>query len=377
MSPERTEASVVPFLSLRTQHESLKAELLRDFSELIDTGAFTNGPAVAAFEFAFSAYTSTKTCVGMASGLDALRLALIAAGLGQGAEVLLPANTFVATAEAVSQAGGIPVLVDASESDLNLDPDALQAAITSRTGAFLPVHLYGQMADMRAIKEIAARVGVPVIEDACQAHGAVRDGLRAGRAGLASAFSFYPGKNLGAMGDAGALVSDDFELAERARALREHGQSAKYEHDLEGYTARLDTIQALVLLRKLELLDDWNQQRRRIADHYMAGLSGLGDLQLPPIPANSEPVWHLFVVRTERPERLATFLREEGIQTGRHYPTPIHLTASYAHLGYGAGSFPVSEALARECLSVPIFPGMSEGQTEAVISAIRRYFKSA
>jgi dTDP-4-amino-4,6-dideoxygalactose transaminase len=238
----------------------------------------------------------------------------------------------------------------------------------------MPVHLYGQMADMRALRALAAQRRLTVLEDACQAHGAERQGLRAGSAGEVAAFSFYPGKNLGAAGDAGALVSNDGETAARVRALREHGQTAKYVHALEGWTARLDTIQALVLSHKLPLLDGWNEQRRAAAAFYEDGLDGVGDLRLPPVASGSDPVWHLYVVRTADPTALAIFLRERGIGTGRHYPDPVHLTEAYAHLGYRRGDFPVAEALSRECLSLPIFPGIDEAQLAAVVDGVRSYF---
>jgi len=364
----------VPFLDLGAIHDELRAEILEDVGALIDTGAFTNGPQVAEFEEAFASWCGSRECIGLASGLDALRLALLAAGIERGDEVVVPANTFIATFEAVTQAGGLPVPVDVGESDYNLDLAAVEATLTERTRFLLPVHLYGQAADLRGLTAIAERHGLAVLEDACQAHGATRDGLRAGSTGLAGAFSFYPGKNLGAMGDAGALVTDDAELARTVRALREHGQREKYRHELEGYTARLDTIQALVLLRKLPHLERWNEERRALADAYAAALEGVGDLRLPPVPPGSEPVWHLYVVRTVEPERLAAFLRERGIGTGRHYPEPAHLAPAYAWLGHGRGSFPVTEALAGELLSLPIFPGMSQGQLDTVAGAISEYF---
>jgi dTDP-4-amino-4,6-dideoxygalactose transaminase len=364
----------VPFLDLRPSHGDLTPALLEDFAELIESGAFTNGPAVAEFEQAFAAYCGTAHCVGMASGLDALRLALIGLELKPGDEVVVPASTFVATLEAVTQAGGTPVLADVGESDYNLDPAAAEAAIGPRTRALLPVHLYGQLADLERLSALAERHGLAVVEDACQAHGARRDGRAAGATGLAAAFSFYPAKNLGAMGDAGALVTSDGELAARARVLREHGQTRKYRHEAEGWTARLDTIQALVLLRKLPLLDGWNEERRAAAAFYSEALAGVGDLRLPPVAAGSEPVWHLYVVRTAAPERLAEHLAADGISTGRHYPEPPHLSPAYAGLGHRLGSFPVSETLAAEGLSLPIFPGIETAQLEAVTDSVRRYF---
>ena len=364
----------VPFLDLAPSHAPLKERLLEEIGQLFDTGAFTNGPHVAAFEEAFAAYCGVSECVGVASGLDALRLALLAGGLEPGDEVIVPAATFVATLEAVTQAGGVPVVVDASETDYCLDPAAAAAATGARTRVLMPVHLYGQLSDMRALQELARERDLALVEDACQAHGAERAGVRAGAGGAAAAFSFYPGKNLGAAGDAGALVTDDSGLAVVVRSLREHGQTAKYVHAREGWTARLDSIQALVLREKLRHLDEWNEQRRAIAARYSEELRGIGDLRLPPTASGSEPVWHLYVIRTAEPEALATFLRERGVGTGRHYPEPVHLTGAYAHLGYRPGEFPVAEALAEECLSLPIFPGMSEAQVETAVEGVRAFF---
>jgi dTDP-4-amino-4,6-dideoxygalactose transaminase len=275
----------------------------------------------------------------------------------------------------VLQAGFRPKLVDVSEGDYCLDPDAAAAVASGRTRVILPVHLYGQVADVRALAELARKTGARLVEDACQAHGAERDGVVAGSAGTAAAFSFYPGKNLGAFGDAGALVTGDEELALRARALREHGQMGKYRHELVGYTARLDTLQALVLLRKLPLLAGWNEERRAAAAFYAQALDGVGDLRLPPVAPGSSPVWHLYVLRTGRREALAEFLQARGIATGRHYPQPLHLTHAYLGLGYLPGAFPVAEALAEEGLSIPIFPGISESQLEAVASGVREFFQ--
>lgn len=367
----------VPFVDLVPVHEPIKEDVLADVAALIDANAYVNGPQVRELEEAFAAYCGRLDCVGVASGLDALRLGLLAAGLRRGDEVIVPANTFVATVEAVSQAGGRPVLADVTEQDYNLDPAAAEAAITPRTRFLLPVHLYGQLADVGALGALARGRGLSVLEDACQAHGAERDGVRAGAFGLAAAFSFYPGKNLGAMGDAGALVTSDAELAARMRALREHGQREKYRHELEGWTARLDTIQALVLLRKLPLLDDWNEQRRAAAAFYSEHLAGVGDLVLPPVPDGSEPVWHLYVVRTADPVALASHLAGRSIATGRHYPEPPHLSGAYSGLGYGPGAFPVTERLARESLSLPVYPGIRGDQLEAVVEGVRGFFGDA
>jgi dTDP-4-amino-4,6-dideoxygalactose transaminase len=367
-------AAPVPFLDLGPSHESLKSSLLREISELIDSNAFTNGPQVREFEAAFAAYCDVEHCVGVASGLDGLRLALLAAGAAPGDEVVVPANTFVATLEAVTQAGCIPRIVDVGEHDLNIDPSAVASVLGRRTRFVMPVHLYGQLADMRALTELLSGSGIEIVEDACQAHGAERDGLRAGEVGIASAFSFYPGKNLGAFGDAGAVVTGDGGLAARVRVLREHGQSQKYVHEVEGWTSRLDTLQAIVLRRKLELLEEWNDDRRRVAAFYGDALQGIGDLRLPPVPAGSDPVWHLYVVRSGEREALAEFLRVRGIGTGLHYPQPVHLAPAYRHLGHSHGDFPVAERAAREVLSLPIFPGISNEQLGAVVAAVRDFF---
>jgi dTDP-4-amino-4,6-dideoxygalactose transaminase len=365
----------VPFLDLTSIHAELKDAILSDLAGVVDAGTFTNGPAVRDFEAAFAAYCGSVRAVGLASGLDALRLGLAALDVGPGDEVLVPASTFVATWEAVTQIGAIPVPVDVTTSDYGLDVTALGAAVTRGTRAVVPVHLYGQMADMGALLEVASRHDLLVVEDACQAHGAERDGHRAGSAGDAGAFSFYPGKNLGAFGDAGALVTNDEAVADRVVALREHGQRGKYRHAEPGWTARLDTVQAVVLGHKLAQLDAWNAARRAIASAYAASLDGVGDLVLPAVPEASSPVWHLYVVRTGSRDELAAFLAERGIATGLHYPEPPHLTAAYASLGYERGAFPVSESIASQVLSLPIFPGMTEGQVEAVVEGVLAFFR--
>jgi dTDP-4-amino-4,6-dideoxygalactose transaminase len=354
--------------------DSLRAEILEAIADVVETDAFVNGPFVEAFERAFAAYCETEFCVGTASGLDALRLALLAAGIETGTEVIVPAQTFVATWEAVTQAGGTPVPVDISESDYALDVHRAADAVGRRTRFIMPVHLYGQLADMAAVREFAEQYDLVVVEDACQAHGALRDGHRAGSSGRAAAFSFYPAKNLGGFGDAGAVVTDDAGLADRVRALREHGQRRKYDHELIGYTARLDAVQAAVLARKLPHLDEWNNARRAAARYYSESLDGIGDLRLPPVVPDSEPAWHLYVVRTADPAGLAHHLTAAGIASGRHYPTPPHLTAAYRSLGFRRGAFPVAEMLADEGLSLPIFPGMTEAQLASVVVAVGEFF---
>jgi dTDP-4-amino-4,6-dideoxygalactose transaminase len=367
-------ATAVPFLDLSRIHEALKPAIESELSALIDSGAFSNGPQVREFEQAFAAACGVGECVGVASGLDALRLALIGAGLEPGDEVIVPAHTFVATWEAVTQAGGVPVAVDISAADDALDVSAAERARTGRARFVVPVHMYGQMADMRALQALAAGRGLEIVEDACQAHAATRDGIAPGGASRAAAFSFYPSKNLGAMGDAGALVTADAELAARVRALREHGQTRKYEHSVEGWTARLDTIQALVLLEKLPYLAEWTAARRAAAAFYDDALADVRDVRLPPVAPGSEPVWYVYVVRVEEPARLARFLGERGIATGRHYPEPPHLSRAYAHLGHERGDFPIAERLADTCLSLPIFPGITEDEQTAVVAGVRAFF---
>lgn len=370
-----TETSpLVPFVDLRPSCRDLNDSILADVAELLDSASFHYGPKVARFEEEFAAYCGTAHCVGISSGHDALRLALLAAGIEPGDEVIVPANTFVATFAAIHQAGGMPRPVDASETDYNLDAELIAAALGERTRFVVPVHLYGQLADMRSITKLCERHGLQLIEDACQAHGAERDGFRSGATGTAAAFSFYPSKNLGAAGDAGAAVTSDAELDARLRSLRHHGEVEKSRSEVEGYTARLDAIQAIVLLRKLPRLDHWNDERRAAARFYSRTLEGVGDLRLPPTPAGSKPVWHLYVVRTGNPVGLAAHLAERGIGTGRHYPEPPHLSAAFSWLGYEQGSFPVAEAIAREGLSLPLFPGITHEQLDAVRAGVVDYF---
>jgi dTDP-4-amino-4,6-dideoxygalactose transaminase len=378
-SPNRTpplEGLRVPFVDLAPSNEAVKRRVLERISEMIDRGDFTNGEAVAEFERALAGHVGRQHCVAVSSGLDALRLSLIASGLTPGAGVIVPAMTFAATFEAVIQAGGTPVVVDITDDDYNLDVGETERTAASGATHLLPVHLYGQVADMHQLSSIGERYDLKIVEDACQAHGARRDGLAAGNVGLAATFSFYPTKNLGAMGDAGALVTDDSALAEHARALRVHGETRKYHHEYVGYTARLDTMQAVVLLEKLPLLEEWNGERRVAAEFYKDALTDLESLglRLPPEPAGSESVWHLYVVRTSDREQLAAFLADQGIQTGRHYPEPPHLAPAYRNLGLRHGDFPVAEALAREGLSLPLFPGITETQLARVCEAVRTFF---
>jgi dTDP-4-amino-4,6-dideoxygalactose transaminase len=374
--PSPLEGLRVPFVDLGPSNGAVKRRVLERIDETIDRGDFTNGEAVAEFERALAGHVGRQHCVAVSSGLDALRLSLLASGLDRGDGVIVPAMTFAATFEAVIQAGGTPLVVDVAEDDYNLEVPGTELAAANGATHILPVHLYGQMADMRGLSGVAERHGLDIVEDACQAHGARRDSLSAGSVGLTAVFSFYPTKNLGAMGDGGALLTDDDALAEHARALRVHGETRKYHHEYVGYTARLDTIQAIVLLQKLPLLEQWNDERRVAAKFYTDSLGDLEPLglRLPPEPAGSESVWHLYVVRTSDREQLAAFLAAQGIQTGRHYPEPPHLAPAYRNLGLGPGDFPVAEALAEEGLSLPLFSGITETQLARVCEAVRTFF---
>ena len=365
----------MPFLDLGRTHAPLIEELLGDVEALLESGAFVNGPAVVEFETAFARFCGADACVGISHGLDALRIALLAGGLAPGDEVIVPAQTFVATLEAVTQARGTPVVVDVSADDLCIDPVAVDAALTPRTRAVLPVHLYGQMADVQSLVGLAARADIDVVEDACQAHGARRDGISAGTAGRAAAFSFYPGKNLGAIGDAGALVT-----VRRRSSRRQHGhygstdRVASTSTSVEGYTRQTGHDSGARAARKLPLLESWNEERRRAAALYLERLACVGDLVAAARAVRERAGVASLRRHGPRPDDLADHLRASGIDTGRHYPVPVHLTPAYAHLGHREGSFPVAERLARRCLSLPLFPGITEAELEAVVDAVGAYF---
>ncbi|HEX5493044.1 MAG TPA: DegT/DnrJ/EryC1/StrS family aminotransferase [Mycobacteriales bacterium] len=360
----------VPFVDLAAQHAEVAAEVAAGLAEVFASTAFVGGPAVAAFELEFARYTGVTHCVGVGNGTDAIELALRAAGIGPGDECVLPANTFVATAEAVARAGARPVLVDCREDTYLMDTDAVEVALTARTRAILPVHLYGQTAPVERLLPLAERAGAVVVEDAAQAQGARRHGVRAGALGRIAATSFYPGKNLGAYGDAGAVVTDDGSLAERLRLLRSHGEPRKYDHAVLGFNSRLDTVQAVVLSAKLRRLEAWNAARRAAAARYHQLLSDLDGVVLPVSAAGNEPVWHLYVVRVPERDMVVKSLREAGIGVGVHYPTPVHLTGAFGSLGYRPGQFPVAERVAGQILSLPMHPHLTAGQQERVAGAL-------
>ncbi|MBC7259171.1 MAG: DegT/DnrJ/EryC1/StrS family aminotransferase [Chloroflexi bacterium] len=364
----------VPFVDLKAQYATLKPEIDRAIQAVVDRCDFILGQAVSEFEAEFARFCEVRHAISVANGTDALRLGLLAAGIGPGDEVITAANTFIATTEAISQTGAAFRLVDVDERTYNLNPALLEEAITPRTRAILPVHLYGQPADMEPILDTARRHNLLVMEDACQAHGARYKGRRAGSMGHLAAFSFYPAKNLGAYGDGGAVVTDDEALARQLVLLRNHGQKSKYEHVMEGYCSRLDTLQAAVLRVKLRHLDGWNARRRQVAAWYEERLADLPVVR-PFVMPGVEHVYHLYVIRTERRDALRDFLAGRGIGTGMHYPIPLPLTEAYQGLGFRKGQFPVTERLAGEILSLPMFAEMTEAQVDEVAGAVREFFR--
>jgi dTDP-4-amino-4,6-dideoxygalactose transaminase len=364
--------SAVPPVDLRLQHEAIAEEVAQGFAAVFDKTAFILGPAVAAFEAAYAGFIGARHCVGVANGTDALELGLRAAGVDADAEVLLPANTFIATALAVLRAGARPVLVDCDPDFYLLDVEQAAARVTKRTRFLMPVHLYGQMAPVEKIDLLAKTCGLTVIEDAAQAQGARRHGRAAGTCGLAAGTSFYPGKNLGAYGDAGAVTTDSDEIAGRLRALRNYGSEVKYHHPELGFNSRLDTLQAVVLNAKLKRLAGWNEARRRAARRYDELLADLPAVTPPRTLAGNEHVFHLYVVRVPDRDLVVKKLNADGIGAQIHYPVPIHLQGAFRQLGLGAGSFPVAEKAAREILSLPMFPEITADQQARVVASLRR-----
>ena len=391
----------IPFLDLIAPHAELREELTEVFRTALATAGFIGGPMVQGFEDEFASFCDTQECAGVGNGTDALRFALIAAGVGPGDAVITVPNTFIATTEAISQAGARPVFVDVDEATYNLDPAKLQEyievgcdfhrgagvlidkATKCRLTAIVPVHLYGQMADMDAILALAEQYGLVVVEDACQAHGAEyfskkeNRWRKAGSMGKAAAFSFYPGKNLGACGEAGAVTTNDEDLARKVRMLRDHGQARKYYHDLEGYNGRLDSIQAGILSAKLKHLPEWSEQRRARAAHYNELFAAANSGIVPPYePSWVRAVYHLYVVKARNRDDLMKQLGSVGIGTGIHYPIPLHLQKAYASLGYKTGDFPVAEDAAGQIVSLPMFPQLRADQQERVVSEAAGFTRS-
>jgi len=370
MASVTTSTDTIPLVDLHAQYEAIRDEVLPAIAEVLDGMHLFLGPRQHAFESAFAALCETKECITVSNGTDAIELTLRAMGIGAGDEVITQANTFIATAEAISAVGATPVFADVERATASIDPASIEVHITPRTKAVIPVHLYGRPANMTAILEIARKHGLRVIEDACQAHGARWEGRRAGSLGDAACFSFYFSKNLGAYGEGGAVTTNDSALAERVRLYRDHGSRVRYEHEVVGRNCRMDEIQAAVLEIKLRYLEQWNEQRR----HNAARLSSLlADTSVEtPAPGGDQvyEVYHLYVVRHPERDRLKTFLEERGIATGIHYPIPIHLQAAYADLGYKAGDYPFSEELARTSLSLPMYAELTDEQIERIADAI-------
>ncbi len=360
----------VPFLSLEHVYEELGAQLDEAFRRVMKKGWFVLGEECEAFEREFATYCGVGHCVGVANGLEAMVLVLRAWGIGAGDEVIVPSNTYIATWLAVSQAGARPVPVEPMEGTYNIDPQRIRDAITPRTRAILPVHLYGQPAEMAAINAIATGHGLLVLEDCAQAHGARYQGKRVGSLGDAGAYSFYPGKNLGAFGDAGCVTTNDATLAARLRALRNYGSTVKYHNEVKGYNSRLDELQAALLRPRLAVLDEWNVRRAKIAAHYLEGLDGAG-LVLPKVAAGAEPVWHVFVVRSGERDALQKRLGEAGIGTIIHYPIAPHLQPAYSDLGGVKGDYPISESIHETVLSLPMGPHLDAAQVDYVIEKLR------
>jgi dTDP-4-amino-4,6-dideoxygalactose transaminase len=367
----------IPFLNLRAQHDPIRSELLALIAEVIDSSAFAGGPYVAKFEEDFAAFCQAKHAIGVGNGTDALWLPLLALGVGPGDEVITVAHTFMATAEAISYCGAKPVFVDIDEKTYTMNPALLEAAITPRTKAIIPVHLYGQVADMDPIMAIAARHHLPVIEDACQAHGAEYKGKKAGSIGIAGAFSFYPGKNLGALGEAGGVVTNDSALATKIQVLRDHGQKTKYHHSMIGWNARMDGIQGAALRIKLRFLAPGNAARRANAARYTEQLANVVGVSTPHVAGHGVPVFHLYVVRVAARDQVLQALAKRGVSCGIHYPKPVHLQEAYASLGYTRGSLPVTERCADEILSLPMFPELTTAQIDVVVSELKAVVSGA
>jgi dTDP-4-amino-4,6-dideoxygalactose transaminase len=369
-------AGIVPFVDLVAQYESIAEEIDRAFHEVTASAQYILGTRVERFEQEFAEFVGAEHAVGVGSGLDALRLGLLALEVGPGDEVIVPANTYIATALAVSEVGATVVLVDCDPESYSIDPSLVTAAMTGRTRALLPVHFAGQAAEMKPLLELARTKGLMVVEDAAQAHGSLYEGRPCGSLGDVACFSFYPGKNLGAYGDGGMVTTSDAQIVERTRLLRNYGERAKYEHVVKGVNSRLDGLQAAFLTAKLQHLPSWNEARRRHADAYILELEGVGDLTFQKRSESSTHAYHLFIVETAERDALRTFLTERGVQTGIHYPIPIHLQEAYRDLGLGSGSFPHAERLAQRALSLPMYPELNEEQIDLVSDAIREFFAS-
>jgi dTDP-4-amino-4,6-dideoxygalactose transaminase len=362
----------IPFVDLKAQYQTIKAEIDQAMERVISNTAFIGGEDVTQFDKEFAAYCGAKACVSVGNGTDALYIALRALGIGAGDEVITTAHTFIATSEAITQVGAKTVFVDIELDTMLMSADAVAAAITPQTKAIITVQLYGQPCNMDRIMAIAKAHNLKVIEDGAQAHGASWHGKRVGVLGDVTCFSFYPGKNLGAYGDGGAIVSNDQELIKKAKMIANHGRLEKYTHEMEGVNSRLDGLQAAVLRVKLPYLDKWNSERRRVAARYMDKLQG-SQVILPTIRPEANPVWHLFVVRVKNRDAFQSFMRKKGISTGIHYPIPLHQQQAYSYMQMPSGSLPVTERVAAEIVSLPMYPELTDSMVDEVVSAILAY----
>lgn len=364
----------IPLVDLQAQYAAIRTDIDNAIQGVIDNSAFIMGPDVRRFEEAFAAFCGVAHCIGVSNGTAALELALRALQVGPGAEVITSAHTFIATAEAISNVGAKPVFVDIDPVTYTITATAVAAAITPATRAILPVHLYGQPADMAGLNGVAKAHGLAVVEDAAQAHGATWQGQRTGNLADMACFSFYPGKNLGAYGDAGAVTTNDPTLAETVRLLRNHGRRSKYVHEVVGANERIDTLQAAILAAKLPYLHDWTSCRQRLAARYNSLLADTR-VVLPMVAPAATSAWHLYVIRTPQRDALLHFLKENGVEAGIHYPVPLHLQPAYADLGYRRGDLPVTEAVADTCLSLPLYPEMTEAQQDRVVDQLHAFFR--
>ncbi|MGD9153205.1 MAG: DegT/DnrJ/EryC1/StrS family aminotransferase [Gammaproteobacteria bacterium] len=365
----------IPIVDLNAQHQQIQNELEKAIDCVIKKGDFISGDLINKFEENFARFCNVKYAVGCSSGTSALHLALLSCGIKAGDEVITTPHTFIATAEAISQVGAKPIFVDINAQTFNIDPNKIEQAITKKTKAIIPVHLYGQCADMQPIIKIAKKYKLKIIEDAAQAHGASYNHQNAGSFGDTACFSFYPGKNLGAFGDAGIVVTNNKALAEKMRVLANHGRKAKYEHSILGYNYRLDTIQAAILNIKLKHLSKWNKARKRIAEVYNKKLASILELSLPTVQNNNEHVYHLYVIKTKQRNKLQKYLSQKGIATGIHYPIPLHLQKAYSFLGHKKGDFPEAEKIAKQILSLPMHPYLNQQQQSFIVKNINHFFK--
>ncbi len=367
--------SAIPFLNFEPMHKLIRSEIMQSFQDVYDANWFVMGKKLEAFEKEYAAFNDTKFSIGVSNGLDALHLALKALNVTKGDEVIVPSNTYIATALAASYVGATPVFVEPDPNTYNINPANIEAAITSKTKVIMPVHLYGQVCDMDAIMAIAKKHNLFVVEDNAQAHGATFNGKITGSFGNANGTSFYPGKNLGALGDAGAVTTNDETIAKKIAMLRNYGSEKKYHNEEIGFNMRLDEVQAGFLSVKLKHLNEWTKQRKEIAKQYNEALKNVGDLVLPAVHANATHVYHLYVIKTKNRDGLQKHLSENGIGTLIHYPIPPHLQKAYQYLGFKKGSFPIAEELADNCLSLPIWPGMTLDQVNTVAENIKKAFK--